>query len=120
MDKRFATLLGFTPEELDGTLRENVEAFGASSGWDFETAKTKLLDWYDGYRFSPESEARVCNPVSLGKALSSGLLLNYWEATGQASMIVERIKAADEIPADLNGMAATRTQLDVCDAETMP
>ena len=39
---------------------------------------------------------------------------------GQASMIVERIKAADGIPADLNGMAATRTQLDVCDAETIP
>lgn len=120
MDARFATLLGFTPEEMDGTLRENVEAFGAKNGWDFATAKAKLLEWYDGYRFSPESEARVCNPVSLGKALSSGSLLNYWEATGQASMIVERIKAADEIPADLNGMAATRTQLDVCDAETMP
>ncbi len=120
MDPRFATLLGYTPRELDGTLRENVEAFGAMNGWDFATAKAKLLDWYDGYRFSPESEARVCNPVSLGKALESGLLLNYWESTGQASMIVERIKAADEIPADLNGMAATRTQLDVCDAETMP
>ncbi len=120
MDKRFATLLGFTPEELDGTLRENVEAFGAMNGWDFATAKAKLLDWYDGYRFSPESEARVCNPVSLGKALESGLLLNYWESTGQTSLIVNRLKAADEIPADLNGMAATRTQLDVCDAETMP
>ena len=120
MDKRFATLLGFTPEELDVTLRENVEAFGAMNGWDFATAKAKLLDWYDGYRFSPESEARVCNPVSLGKALSSGLLLNYWESTGQTSLIVNRLKAADEIPADLNGMAATRTQLDVCDAETMP
>ena len=120
MDPRFATLLGFTPEELDVTLRENVEAFGAMNGWDFATAKAKLLDWYDGYRFSPESEARVCNPVSLGKALSSGLLLNYWESTGQTSLIVNRLKAADEIPADLNGMAATRTQLDVCDAETMP
>ena len=120
MDRRFATLLGFTPEELDGTLRENVEAFGAMNGWDFATAKTKLLEWYDGYRFSPESEARVCNPVSLGKALSSGRLLNYWEATGQASMIVNRIKAADAIPADLNGMVADPMDLDVCDAETMP
>ncbi len=120
MDKRFATLLGFTPEELDGTLRENVKAFGAMNGWDFATAKAKLLDWYDGYRFSPESEKKVCNPVSLGKALSSGLLLNYWESTGQTSIIVNRLKAADEMPADLNGMAATRTQLDVCDAETMP
>ena len=120
MDPRFATLLGYTPEELDGTLRENVEAFGASAGIDFTAAKARLLEWYDGYRFSPESEARVCNPVSVGKALASGLLLNYWESTGQTSLIVNRLKAADEIPADLNGMAATRTQLDVCDAETMP
>ena len=41
-------------------------------------------------------------------------------ATGQATMIVNRIKAAGEIPSDLNGLAATRTQLDVCAAETMP
>ena len=35
-------------------------------------------------------------------------------------MIVNRLKAVGEIPADLNGMAATRMQLDVCQAETMP
>ncbi len=120
MDPRFATLLGYTPAELDGTLRENVEAFGTKRGWDFATARAKLLEWYDGYRFSPESEAKVCNPVSLGRALNTGELLNYWESTGQTTMIVNRLKAADEIPADLNGIAATRTQLDVCDAETMP
>ena len=120
MDPRFATLLGYTPEELDGTLRENVEAFAAKRGTDFPTARKDLLAWYDGYRFSPESEARVCNPVSLGSALESGELLNYWESTGQTTMIVNRLKAIGEIPADVNGMAATRTQLDVCQAETMP
>ena len=120
MDPRFATLLGYTPDELDGTLRENVEAFGAKKGLDFAAAKARLLEWYDGYRFSPESEAKVCNPVSLGSALESGVLRNYWESTGQTSMIVNRLKAADDIPADLEGMAVTRTQLDVCPAETMP
>ena len=120
MDPRFATLLGYTPDELDGPLRENVEAFGAMNGWDFPTAKARLLDWYDGYRFSPKSEAKVCNPVSFGYALETGELRNYWEATGNASMIVSRIKAVDEIPADLDGIMATRLQLDVCDAETMP
>ncbi len=120
MDPRFATLLGYTPEELSGTLRENVEAFAAKRGTDFAIAKHDLLSWYDGYRFSPESEAKVCNPVSLGSALESGELLNYWESTGQTTMIVNRLKALDKIPADLNGMAATRTQLDVCQAETMP
>ena len=120
MDERFATLLGYTPQELDGALRENLEAFGEQNGWDFATAKAKLLDWYDGYRFSPESETKVCNPVSLGMALKTGVLRNYWESTGQTSIIVNRLKAANEIPADLDGMGATRTQLDVCQAETMP
>ena len=120
MDPRFATLLGYTPDELDGPLRENIEVFAAQNGMDFTAAKKALLSWYDGYRFSPDSEAKVCNPVSLGSALESGKLKNYWEATGHATMIVNRIKAADAIPADLNGLAVTRTQLDVCEAETMP
>ena len=120
MDERFATLLGYTPDELDGPLRENIEVFAAKNGMDFAAAKKTLLAWYDGYRFSPESEAKVCNPVSLGNALENGILANYWEATGQATTIVNRIKAAREIPADLNGMVADRMDLDVCDAETMP
>ncbi len=120
MDPRFATLLGYTPEELDGPLRENIEVFAQKNGVDFSAAKKALLQWYDGYRFSPDSEDKVCNPVSLGNALRVCKLANYWEATGQATMVVNRIVAAHEIPADLDGMAATRTQLDVCAAETMP
>ena len=120
MDPRFATLLGYTPEELDGPLRENIEEFAARNGMDFASAKKTLLSWYDGYRFSPRSETKVCNPVSLGNALRTGELKNYWEATGHATMIVNRIKAADEIPADLNGMVADQLDLDVCYAETMP
>ena len=120
MNPRFATLLGYTPAELDGPLRENIESFAAKNGIDFAEAKKSLLAWYDGYRFSPDSEDKVCNPVSLGKALTTGKFANYWEATGQATIVVNRIKAAEKIPADLNGMAATRTQRDVCAAETMP
>ena len=35
-------------------------------------------------------------------------------------MIVNRLRAAKEIPADLNGMTADQMELDVCAAETMP
>ena len=108
MSPDYATLLGYTPAELDGPLRENVEAFAAKNKMDFATAKKTLLSWYDGYRFSPDSEEKVCNPVSLGSALESGKLANYWEATGQATIIVNRLKAADEIPADLNGSRSQR------------
>ena len=118
--ERYATLLGYTPKELDGPLRENVEMLGAKNGMDFAEAKRSILSWYDGYRFSPDSKERVCNPVSLGSALKDGKLKGYWEATGQTSLIIDRIKKAGKMPEDLENVSADAMTLDVCDAETLP
>ena len=120
MDPRFATLLGYTPGELDGALRENVEALGRKNGMDFAAAKTAILSWYDGYRFSPGSGERVCNPVSLGSAFESGKLEGYWESTGRATLVVNRIAKAGKMPEDLENVRADKMTLDVCDAETLP
>ena len=118
--QQYATLLGYTSAELDGALRENVEDFGAKNGMDFAAAKKAILSWYDGYRFSPRSEARVCNPVSLGNAFKIGELKGYWEMTGRASLIINRIEKAGTIPEDLENVPADAFMLDVCDAETLP
>ena len=118
--QQYATLLGYTPDELDGALRENVEDFGAKNGMDFAAAKKAILSWYDGYRFSPRSEARVCNPVSLGNAFKIGELKGYWEMTGRASLIINRIEKAGKMPEDLENVPADAFALDVCDAETLP
>ena len=122
MDSRCATLLGYTVKELDGALRENVEEFGAKHGWNFKDAKAKLLTWYDGYRFSPASEVRVVNPVSIGKLFASpeGELKSFWETTGSASLVFNRLKAAGKMPSDLENVKVRPIQLDVCDAETLP
>ena len=120
MDSRFATLLGYTPKELDGPLRENVEALGRKNGMDFAAAKTAILSWYDGYRFSPGSEERVCNPVSLGRAFKDGKLEDYWESTGRATLVINRIAKAGKMPVDLENVRADKMTLDVCDAETLP
>ena len=118
--QQYATLLGYTPDELDGALRENVEDLGAKNGMDFATAKKAILSWYDGYRFSPESEARVCNPVSLGSAFKSGKLKGYWETTGSTSLVINSMANAGKLPADLENVPARPLTLDVCDAETLP
>ena len=120
MFPQYATLLGYTPDELDGALRENVEELGAKNGMDFAAAKKAILSWYDGYRFSPDSVARVCNPVSLGSALKIGKLKDYWETTGRTSLIINRMANAGKLPADLENVPARPLTLDVCDAETLP
>ena len=118
--QQYATLLGYTPDELDGALRENVEELGARNGMDFAAAKKAILSWYDGYRFSPDSEARVCNPVSLGSAFKSGKLKGYWETTGRTSLVINSIANAGKLPEDLENVHARPLTLDVCDAETLP
>ena len=118
--QQYATLLGYTPDELDGALRENVEELGAKNGMDFAAAKKAILSWYDGYRFSPDSAARVCNPVSLGSALKIGKLKGYWETTGRTTLIINRMTSAGKLPADLENVPARPLTLDVCDAETLP
>ncbi|MBQ6923636.1 MAG: AAA family ATPase [Kiritimatiellae bacterium] len=121
-DPRFATLLGYTPNELKGPLRENVEALAARLEVDCETAMAKILGWYDGYRFSPQSENRVINPVSLGKlfAPAGGEFRSYWETTGGSSLVFNSIKASGKLPEDLENVRVRPVQLDVCDAETLP
>ncbi len=122
MSSRYATLLGYTHEELDSVLRENIEVFSAVKGWNVATAKERLLEWYDGYRFSPENEARVFNPVSLGKLFSDGegVLKSYWETTGSSTLIFNRLRATGKMPPDLEHVTADAMMLDVCDAETLP
>ena len=117
---QYATLLGYTPKDLDGPLRENVEALGVKNGLGFPAAKAAILSWYDGYRFSPDSEARVCNPVSLGSAFKSGKLAGFWETTGKATLVIDRIRKAGMMPRDLENVSADKMTLDVCDAETLP
>ena len=87
---------------------------------DFAAAKAAILSWYDGYRFSPRDENRVCNPVSIGCAFKDGELKGYWETTGRATLIINRIKKAGKMPADLENVRANKMTLDVCDAETLP
>ncbi len=122
LSPRFATLLGYTPEELDGPLGENVEALGDRLGISRAAARAKILEWYDGYRFSPQSERRVINPVSLGKLLGKdgGGLKSYWETTGSSTLVFNRIRASGKLPEDLEHVPADPMTLDVCDALTLP
>ena len=120
MDARAARLCGYTPEEIEANFHGHIQAFADAKCVSYEAMFKELLAWYDSYRFSPESEIRVCNPVSLGKALVNKVLMNYWEATGLASAAVREIRESKEIISDWNGKKIDRTKLDTAGEPRVP
>ncbi len=117
---QYAALLGYTPEEIASYFPGRLDALAEACGTDRAGALRHLLDWYDSYRFSPDNEARVCNPISIGKALSTGKLRSYWVGTAVSTLVMERIAAAGKTPADFEGCTATEAELDLCEATELP
>ena len=120
MRPEYAALLGYTKEELEQSFRRQIAAFAKEKGCSSQEIVSNLLQWYDSYRFSPKSESRVCNPVSIGRALIEKSFSNYWEGTGNSSLILERLRSVGKLPDELNGLRATKAELDVCDVARLP
>ncbi len=120
MSADYAGLLGYTHDELKEFFAEHIAAFAEKKGVTPDDIFAQLLKWYDNYRFSPGSDVKVLNPVSVGSALSNRDFDAYWNATGAPSLVIEALRKADKWPADLDCVKVVKTQLDVCDALTMP
>ena len=120
MNLNYAGLLGYTQRELAASFDAHIRAFARANGISKRRATDDLLAWYDSYRFSPQSEVCVCNPVSVGRALKEGRIGPYWSSTGNATLIVERLRKVKKLPIDLEGVEATESSLGSCDAKSLP
>ena len=118
--KEYASLLGYTPKEIAAFFPKRLDALARKSKTDRKGALKLLRDWYDSYRFSNLSDARVCNPISIGRALATGSLQSYWVGTAVSTLVMERIAAANKTPADFEGCTATVEELDLCEAAELP
>ena len=116
----YSALLGYTVEELKNCFAPQIAAFAKCRGVDEKQLVAELLAWYDSYRFSPDSEVKVCNPVSVGRALKEKKFAGYWNATGNASLIVERLRAAKALPDEIEGSRLSPSALDKCDIKSLP
>ena len=117
---QYAALLGYTPKEIAEFFPKRLDALAKKRKTDRKGALKLILDWYDSYRFSNLSGARVCNPISVGQALATGALQSYWVGTAVATLVMERIAAVGKTPADFEGCTATVEELDLCEATELP
>ena len=119
-ESEYAGLLGYTPKEIEANFPRRLDALAKKLKTDRRGSVKSLLDWYDSYWFCPDSRVRVCNPISIGKALRCRKLDSYWTKTAMATLVMERLEAARKSPADFEGCTASKTELDVCDALDLP
>ena len=96
MRAEYASAFGYTDGELESSFKEYIDDYLSSEGCPYEERKELLSDireYYDGYRFSVDTDMKVYNPVSVGMFFQNGCRFNnYWEMTGGSTLAVEMAK----------------------------
>ena len=92
MDARFATMFGYTQEELEHNLSEGLDQLTVDLHIDRSTLLDKIKLWYNGYRFEYDTPT-VYNPSSIAKFFASGgKFKNFWFETGTPTFLIKLMK----------------------------
>ena len=90
-DERFATMLGFTQEELDHYFDAYLSRLAQKKNLTIEQLKEKIRYWYDGFRFSRQEES-VYNPFAIALLFKKLNFHNFWFESGTPTFLIQLIK----------------------------
>ena len=102
-DKEYATMFGYTEEELTANFEEHLREHAKIMGKTYEDYRAEMKRWYNGFRFSPDVETTVYNPISIAltlRAKSPSGFKATWATTGRPSMLMNYLKREDMLRID--------------------
>ena len=105
---RFATLTGYTPEELDHYFGDEYPALAEANGKDVPQIKAEIQRWYNGYQWAVGKP--VYNPFSVLKLFFSQQFSNYWWESGTPTFLLKVLK--DHFQFDMEEVEAGSSLLD--------
>ena len=96
-DQEYAAICGYTDDEIDHYFAPYMEKYFSDNNIADENERsafrTRMKEFYDGYRFSEDSDVTLYNPVSIGRFFIGGCRFkNYWVETGSQSIVNEMIE----------------------------
>jgi hypothetical protein len=91
MSAKFATLLGYTHDEVKRFFPDWIGKLANALGVSVEEAFAEIVKWYDGYKFHHSAEP-VINPVSLGLCLRDREFRAYWSSTAVPTFLIDILK----------------------------
>ena len=122
-DDDYASMLGYTEEELDRYFPEHMEAHRQVLGMGAEAYRAEIRRLYNGYRFWLEEGEKVYNPVSINLTMANRKrhFELYWAETGKASFLMNMLKRGDVLAVDPERLTnISRASLDVSDLHKFP
>ena len=122
MASRYATLLGYTEEELEANFSPSLHAHADIMGLPYEDYRAELRRWYNGYRFARSSAVRVYNPVAIAKTIGpkEPTFVPTWSKTGRSSALINYLTMHDIETRDYENVCGiSESALDVCALEAI-
>ncbi len=120
LDAPFASIVGYTHEELSQYFSEHIEAFAKFKNTTSNSILELLEEWYNGYRFSPDSDVKVYNPISILSALQKYSIRNYWFTTGTPTYLINLLKDRTDVILDLSHLEVAPEFISIYDLENFP
>ncbi len=90
LHKKFATLLGYTQQELESYFDKYIQNLCFELGMKKAFLLDKIKTWYNGYSWNAKD--KVYNPFSILNLLSAQRFSNYWFASGTPTFLMKLIK----------------------------
>ena len=97
LDRKYATLLGYTQQELEHYFDEYLCVYCREKAVSREAALSAIKEWYNGYSWNGAD--RLYNPISILNFFSKKSFRNYWFSTGTPTFLIHLIEQEKlEIP----------------------
>ena len=103
----FATMFGYTEEELSANFEEHLREHARIMGKSYEEYRAEMKWWYNGFRFAKGDPTTVYNPISVALTLYNkerGGFSATWATTGRPSMLMNYLKREDLLAIDYECM----------------
>jgi hypothetical protein len=120
MSEKYATLLGYTQDELESYFSEYISKLAESHSLSTNETLNKIKFWYNGYRFS-KAENKVYNPFSCLLLFETKEFINHWFVTGTPTFLIELIKRSSvDLQSFEDLIEIPEYNLNVYDVESLP
>ncbi|MDR3292366.1 MAG: ATP-binding protein [Methanobrevibacter sp.] len=119
LNKDFATICGYTQEELEDYFKEYINNLAFKLNSSFDECLEDIKVCYDGYSW--DDEISLYNPYSTLKLFRQKTFGNYWFSTGTTSLLMKTIKSRSLNPDNIEGLFETSnlSESDLMDFESV-